>query len=170
MHFMPSFHHDNFVVAALSALRTRAQRETIKTRPGTRLSTCKLYKYVTLKCSMARRSVRFGVRSRKLINVGQSLDGWPIIYYLELLCASEGTLSRGSRLHLQSLAPTNPHWARVVGYGPFSLRVIHKASANGDVNRLMMIRTLILIKSLFLQVNYLKKESEKSWPLILIII
>jgi hypothetical protein len=22
---------------------------------------------------------------------------------------------------LQSLAPTNPHWARVVGYGPFSL-------------------------------------------------
>jgi hypothetical protein len=26
-----------------------------------------------------------------------------------LLCASEDTL-----------APTNPHWARVVGYGPFS--------------------------------------------------
>jgi hypothetical protein len=26
----------------------------------------------------------------------------------------EGTLSRWSRLHLQSLAPTNPHWARVV--------------------------------------------------------
>ncbi|RVE43762.1 hypothetical protein evm_011611 [Chilo suppressalis] len=36
------------------------------------------------------------------------------IYYLELLHASEGTLSRWSRLHLQSLAPTNPHWARVV--------------------------------------------------------
>jgi hypothetical protein len=30
-------------------------------------------------------------------------------YYLELLRASEGTLSRWSRLHLQSLAPTNPH-------------------------------------------------------------
>jgi hypothetical protein len=29
-------------------------------------------------------------------------------------------------VHLQSLAPTNPHWARVVGYGPFSLCVIHK--------------------------------------------
>jgi hypothetical protein len=29
------------------------------------------------------------------------------IYYLELLRASEGTLSRWSRLHLQSLAPTN---------------------------------------------------------------
>jgi hypothetical protein len=28
------------------------------------------------------------------------------IYYLELLRASEGTLSRWSRLHLQSLAPT----------------------------------------------------------------
>jgi hypothetical protein len=30
------------------------------------------------------------------------------------------------RLHLQSLAPTNPHWARVVGYGPFFLCVFHK--------------------------------------------
>jgi hypothetical protein len=55
---------------------------------------------------------RFGVRSRKLSNVGQSLDGRPKMYYLELLRASEGTLvplSRWSRLHLQSLAPTNPH-------------------------------------------------------------
>jgi hypothetical protein len=25
--------------------------------------------------------------------------------------------------------PTNPHWARVVGYGPFSLWVIHKEDA-----------------------------------------
>jgi hypothetical protein len=40
------------------------------------------------------------------------------------LRASEGTSSRWSRLHLQSLAPTNPHKARVLGYGPFSLRVI----------------------------------------------
>jgi hypothetical protein len=32
---------------------------------------------------MAPRSVRFGVRSRKLSNVGQSLDGSPKIYYLE---------------------------------------------------------------------------------------
>jgi hypothetical protein len=33
--------------------------------------------------------------------------GWVTkIYYLELLRASEGTLSRWSRLHLQSLAPT----------------------------------------------------------------
>jgi hypothetical protein len=29
--------------------------------------------------------------------------------------ALEGTLSRWFRLHLQSLAPTNPHWVRVVG-------------------------------------------------------
>jgi hypothetical protein len=43
--------------------------------------------------------------------------------YLELLRALEGTLSQ-SWLHLQSLTPTNPHWARVVGYGPFSLCVI----------------------------------------------
>jgi hypothetical protein len=64
------------------------------------------------------------------------------IYYFELLRASEGTLSRWSRLHLQSLAPTNPHWARVVGYGPFSLWVIHKEGlcpSSGDINRLMMM-------------------------------
>jgi hypothetical protein len=36
----------------------------------------------------------------------QSLDGWTRIYYLELLRASEGTLSCWPRLHLQSLAPT----------------------------------------------------------------
>jgi hypothetical protein len=74
---------------------------------------------------MAPWSVRFDVRSQKLSNVGQ-LDGCPKNYYLELLRASEGTLSHWFRLHLQSLALTNPHWARVVGYGPFSLYVIHK--------------------------------------------
>jgi hypothetical protein len=45
-----------------------------------------------------------GARSRNLSNVGRSSDGWPEIYYLELLRASEGTLSRWSRQHLQSLA------------------------------------------------------------------
>jgi hypothetical protein len=36
---------------------------------------------------------------------------------------------------LQSLAPTNQHWARVVGYGPFSLYVIHKEGpCSGDIN------------------------------------
>jgi hypothetical protein len=37
---------------------------------------------------------------------------------------------------------TNPHWALVVGYGPFSLCVIHKEGlcpSSGDVNRLMMM-------------------------------
>jgi hypothetical protein len=61
---------------------------------------------------------------------------------LELLRASEGTLSRWSRLHLQSLAPTNPHWARVVGYGSFFLCVIYKGGlcpSRGNINRLMMM-------------------------------
>jgi hypothetical protein len=43
---------------------------------------------------------------------------------------------------LQSLAPTNPHWAHVVDYGPFSLLVIHKKSLcpnSEDINRLMMM-------------------------------
>jgi hypothetical protein len=44
------------------------------------------------------------VRSRKQTNQ-RLVIGWMIkIYYLELLRASEGTLSRWSRLHLQSLA------------------------------------------------------------------
>jgi hypothetical protein len=47
-----------------------------------------------VKSSMALRSVRFDVRLQKLSNVGQSWDGWLKIYYLELLRASVGTLSR----------------------------------------------------------------------------
>jgi hypothetical protein len=60
-----------------------------------------------------------------------------------LLRASEDTLSRWSRQHLQSLAPTNPHWARVVGYGPFSLCVIHKeglCSSSAGINMLLMTK------------------------------
>jgi hypothetical protein len=59
----------------------------------------------------------------------------------------EGMLSRWSRLHLQLLAPINPHWARMVGYGPISLCVIHKEEgrkeglcpSSRDINRLMMV-------------------------------
>jgi hypothetical protein len=71
----------------------------------------------------------------------RSLDGLPKIYYLELLRVSEGTLSRKSRLYLQSLQPTNPHWARMVGYGPCSFCVMHKEGlcpSSGDIYRLMM--------------------------------
>jgi hypothetical protein len=88
------------------------------------------------------RGARWSCRLWKLSNVGQSLDGWPKVYYLELLRASGGTLSHWTRLHLQSLAPTNPHWARVVDYGPFSLCVIHKDGlwpSIGNINRLMMM-------------------------------
>jgi hypothetical protein len=51
-------------------------------------------------------------------------------------------LSRWSRLYLQSLAPTNPHWAWVVGYGPFSFWVLNKEglyTSSGDIKRLMMM-------------------------------
>jgi hypothetical protein len=95
-----------------------------------------------MRSSMAQRSVRFGVRSRKLSNVGRSLDRWSKIYYLEFLCASEGTVSRWSWMQLQALEPTNPHWACAVCYGPFSLWVIHKEGlcpGSGDINRLMMM-------------------------------
>jgi hypothetical protein len=70
-----------------------------------------------------------------------SLNGWPKIYNLELLPASEGTLSHCSRLHLQSLAPTNPHWARGGLWPDLLMCVIHKEGlcpSSGDFNRLMM--------------------------------
>jgi hypothetical protein len=62
--------------------------------------------------------------------------------------ASEGTLNRWSRLHLQSLTPTIPHWARVVGYGPFSICVLHKEGlwpSNGHINKLIM---MMIIKNM----------------------
>jgi hypothetical protein len=85
------------------------------------------------------------VRSRNISNVGRSLDRWPKICYLELLRASEGTLSRLSRLYLQSLTSNNPLWARVVGSGPFSLCVIDKEGlcpSTGSINGLMMMMKL----------------------------
>jgi hypothetical protein len=51
----------------------------------------------------------------------QSFIGWATKNLL-----SQVPLSRWSRLHLQSLAPTDPTWACVTGYGPLSLSVIHK--------------------------------------------
>jgi hypothetical protein len=41
--------------------------------------------------------------------------------------------------------PTNPHWVRVVEYGPFPLCVIQKEGlcpSSVDINRLMMITVL----------------------------
>jgi hypothetical protein len=92
-----------------------------------------------------------GQCARRAIAEAKHRSQWPVlglvtkIYYLELLRASEGTLSRWSRVHLQSLAPANPHWARVVGYGPFSLWLFHKEGlcpSSGDINRLMMMMSI----------------------------
>jgi hypothetical protein len=73
-----------------------------------------------------------------------SVIGWVTkIYYLKLFRALEDTLSRWSRLHLQSLPPTNSYWGRVVGYSPFSLYVINKevlCPSSGDINRQMTIK------------------------------
>jgi hypothetical protein len=48
----------------------------------------------------------------------EELDARLKIYYFEFLRASEGTLSRWSRLYLQLLAPTNPHWW-VMAHSPY---------------------------------------------------
>jgi hypothetical protein len=84
---------------------------------------------------------------RRAIEVKQrwSVIGWVTKNLLSR--ASEGTLSCWPQLHLLSLTPTNPHWARVVGYGPFSLCVIHKEGlcpSSGDINRLMMMMMITL--------------------------
>jgi hypothetical protein len=53
-----------------------------------------------------------GQDARRAIAEAKQRSQWSVIgwvnkiYYLKLLHASEGTLSRWSRLHLQSLAPT----------------------------------------------------------------
>jgi hypothetical protein len=61
-----------------------------------------------------RRGARWssGQCARRAIVEAKHRSQWPVlgwvtkIYYLELLRASAGALSRWSRLHLQSLAPT----------------------------------------------------------------
>jgi hypothetical protein len=63
------------------------------------------------------------------------------IYYLDILRASEGTLRRWARLYLQSLAPTNPHWAGPRG-GLWPVLLMCKEGlcpSSGDINRLMMM-------------------------------
>jgi hypothetical protein len=61
-----------------------------------------------------------------------------------LSSASESILSRFSRQHLQ-LVPINLHWARVVGYDPFSLYVIHKEDLCASSVELIMMMTYIIL-------------------------
>jgi hypothetical protein len=77
--------------------------------------------------------------------IAEVKEHWLVIRWLTNILLSrvhsslEDTLSRWSRLHLQVLAPTNPHWARVVGYGPFSFCIIHKEGmclSSGDIHGL----------------------------------
>jgi hypothetical protein len=46
-----------------------------------------------------------------------------------------------------TLILTNPHWALVVGYGPFSISVIYKEGicpSSGDIKRLMMMMIMMI--------------------------
>jgi hypothetical protein len=64
-------------------------------------------------------------------------------------------------------SPTNPHWARVVGYGPFSLCLIHKegfCSSSGDINRLMMSDSQGRIECSGLNSRLLRKGSQVRSP------
>jgi hypothetical protein len=55
---------------------------------------------------MGPRSVRSGIAEAKQLSQWSVIRWVTKIYDLDLLRASEGTLSRWYRLHLQSLAPT----------------------------------------------------------------
>jgi hypothetical protein len=88
-----------------------------------------------------------GQCARRAIAEAKHRSQWPVLGWVikNLLSRAPPCFGRHVKplvpLHLQSLAPTNPHWARVVGYGPFSLWVIHKEGLcpiSRDINRLMM--------------------------------
>jgi hypothetical protein len=58
---------------------------------------------------------------------------WNSIFVVSWLCV----------VWCRVVSSTNPHWARVMGYGSFSLCVIHKKGlcpTSGGINRLMMMR------------------------------
>jgi hypothetical protein len=75
---------------------------------------CTSLNSIFMHLSVYQRGARWssGQCARRAIAEAKHRSQWPAlgwvtkIYYLELLRASEGTLSRWSRLHLQSLAPT----------------------------------------------------------------
>jgi hypothetical protein len=76
-------------------------------------------------------------RSRKLSNVGHWIGDRNLLS--QAPPCSGRQVKPLVRLHLQSLAPTNPQWVRVVGYGPFPLFVIHEEGpSSGNINWLMM--------------------------------
>jgi hypothetical protein len=53
--------------------------------------------------------------------------------------SSSSSLVKPLVLHLQSLAPTNPHWARVVGYGPLSFSYLYGlCPSSWDITLIML--------------------------------
>jgi hypothetical protein len=86
--------------------------------------------------SMAPHSVRFG-------QIAEVKQRWSVIGWM-----TKNLLSRVKSLVPAAFAVvSNPHWASVVGYGPFSLCVIHKEGmcwGRGDINRLLIKITYIM--------------------------
>jgi hypothetical protein len=97
-------------------------------------------KVSALREELVPRLVRFGVQSRKISNVGQSLDMTKNLFSRAPLCFGR---------HVKQFVPaafavvsTHQSVLDPRGYGPFSLRVIHKEGLcpiSRDINRLMMM-------------------------------
>jgi hypothetical protein len=64
-----------------------------------------------------------------------------------------GRLSRWSQLYLQSLVPNNPHWARVVVYGPFSLRR-HNMFSFSPISSIIWQSSLIIHKKHYKRIKW----------------
>jgi hypothetical protein len=84
--------------------------------------------------------------------IAEDTQCWSVIGWV-----TKNLLSRASPCFGRQVKPlvpaafaiTNPLWAPVVGYGPFSSCVIHKEGlcpSSGDINRLMMMMKLHLMQ------------------------
>jgi hypothetical protein len=70
--------------------------------------------------------------------IGAVKQYWAVIGWVTKNLLSQAPQCFGR--HVKPLESTNPHWARVVGYGPYSLCVFHEkvlCPSSGHINRLM---------------------------------
>jgi hypothetical protein len=65
-------------------------------------------------------------------------------------------LQVGLNVNMLKTLHTNPHWAREMGYCPFSLCVIHKKGlcpSSGEINKLMMLMLKDILNKYFIKIN-----------------
>jgi hypothetical protein len=77
------------------------------------------------------------------------VTGWVVKYLLyQLHRTLDATLSRWSCLFFQWLAFINLHWVYMVAYGAFSLRMEGICPSSVNINRLMMLYSILFLMTL----------------------